>query len=378
MTVEDDNVDPSGLLDGLRGEARQQRDELVRWLLGHGFSADQIQTSLSPVLLLANRVFGDDGTLVTSREVAEAKGMPPDLIQRLHRAIGLARIGDADEPQHSRADAEAVMPAAALASLGIDSDQVIMVVRLLMDGLAHAAVAMRQAALQEVLQPGVTELQLALALEALAQETEPLIDPLINQLARFALRHSFEVEAIDAIERATGTLPGARPVTVAFADLVGFTQLGEVLPPEELARVAARLTDLTRQLVCEPVHFVKAIGDAAMLISPDPEKLLSTVLELLDTAATEDFPRLRAGLATGMAVSHAGDWYGRPVNLASRVTSAAPPGSVVVAESTRVAIGESLAFTWVFVESRHLRGIEDEVRLFRATRPTRAPRSASP
>jgi len=40
-----------------------------------------------------------------------------------------------------------------------------------------------------------------------------------------------------------------------------------VLPPEELARVAARLTDLTRQLVCEPVHFVKAIGDAAMLIS---------------------------------------------------------------------------------------------------------------
>jgi adenylate cyclase len=126
------------------------------------------------------------------------------------------------------------------------------------------------------------------------------------------------------------------------------------------------------------VHFVKAIGDAAMLISPDPEKLLSTVLELLDTAATEDFPRLRAGLATGMAVSHAGDWYGRPVNLASRVTSAAPPGSVVVAESTRVAIGESLAFTWVFVEARHLRGIEDEVRLFRATRPTRAPHSARP
>ena len=47
----------------------------------------------------------------------------------------------------------------------------------------------------------VGEPQLALALEALAQETEPLIDLLISQLARFALRHSFEVEAIDAIAR---------------------------------------------------------------------------------------------------------------------------------------------------------------------------------
>ena len=120
----------------------------------------------------------------------------------------------------------------------------------------------------------------------------------------------------NAVERAAGTLPGARPITVAFADLVGFTQLGEVLPPEELARVAGRLTDLSRQLVCEPVRFVKTIGDAVMLVSPDPEKLLGALLGLLEAAAADDFPRLRAGVATGMAVGRAGDWYGSPVNLA--------------------------------------------------------------
>jgi adenylate cyclase len=88
VTVDADDVARSGLFDGLRGEAREERMELVRWLLSHGFSVDQIRTSLSPMLLPANRVFGDDGTFVSSGLVAESSGMRPDLIQRLHRLSG--------------------------------------------------------------------------------------------------------------------------------------------------------------------------------------------------------------------------------------------------------------------------------------------------
>lgn len=44
------------------------------------------------------------------------------------------------------------------------------------------------------------------------------------------------------------------------------------------------------------------------------------------------FSRLRAGVASGMVVSRAGDWFGSPVNMTSRVTGAARPGSVLVAE----------------------------------------------
>src|ERR1700739_2506008 len=110
---------------------------------------------------------------------------------------------------------------------------------------------------------------------------KPLIDSMIRELSWLALRHSFETEAVGAAERVTGTLPGGRPVTVAFADVVGFTRLGEALPPEELGDVDGQLANLTRGVVAEPGHFVKTIGDAGMLVSPDGEKLLNSVLDLM-------------------------------------------------------------------------------------------------
>ena len=68
-----------GLLDGLDGEARTDRAELIDWLLKRGFNIDQIHGSVaSPLLLPMNRVLGDDGTLVSAPEnadtVTEARG----------------------------------------------------------------------------------------------------------------------------------------------------------------------------------------------------------------------------------------------------------------------------------------------------------------
>ena len=65
-------------------------------------------------------------------------------------------------------------------------------------------------------------------------------------------------------------------------------------------------------------------------------------------------------------MSRAGDWFGSPVNLASRVTGVARPGTVLVAEPTREAIGDSDRFTWSFAGARHLKGIKGDVKLFRA------------
>jgi adenylate cyclase len=362
------DIEQSGLLDEIQGSAREERRELVRWLLDRGFDVEQIRNSLSPIMLAANRVIGDDGTFMSSRELAESTELPLDLVQRLHDAAGLARAEDQAECQHARADAESVLPAAALVGLGFDPGEVALIVRLLVDGLTRVAMAMRQAALKTLLTPGATELQLAVALEALALETEPLLDPMINRLARRALRHSFATEAVDTAERAAGTLAGARPVTVAFADFVGFTRLGEALPPQDLVKLAGRLAALTRRVVGEPVQFVKTIGDAVMLVSPDAEKLMNAVLELLDTAAAEQLPQLRAGAATGLAVSRAGDWYGSAVNLASRVAGVARPGVLLVTESTRVAVGDRQGVGWSGPKVAQLRGLREEVRLFYATR----------
>ena len=69
-----------------------------------------------------------------------------------------------------------------------------------------------------------------------------------------------------------------------------------------------------------------------------------------------------------MAVSRAGDWFGSPVNVASRVTGVARPGTVLVADSAWDAISESGAFDGSFAGARRLKGIKSEVKVFRVRR----------
>lgn len=54
-----------------------------------------------------------------------------------------------------------------------------------------------------------------------------------------------------------------------------------------------------------------------MLVSSRPTPLVTTMLDLIDSASANDLPSLRIGVASGSAVSRAGDWFGNPVNLAS-------------------------------------------------------------
>ena len=364
----DPDIEALGLLDDLQGRARQERAELIEWLLARGFDVDQIRGEFSPMLLPAIRLIGGDGVLVSPREISESSGVSLELLQRLHRAAGLVGADDPDARLQSRADAESVVAAARLVDVGLDPQQVVLIVRMLMDGLTGAAVSMRQAALHALLHPGATELELAQALEALTHHAEPILGPMVDALLKLALRHSVETEAINAVERTAGTLPGAREVAVAFADLVGFTRLGEQMPPEDLGLLAFRLADLAHDVVASPVQFVKTIGDAVMLVCSDPLKLLVTVLDLVDAAAAEDFPRLRVGLAFGHAINRAGDWYGSPVNLASRVTGAAPASTVRVTEPARRAIGDPAGIEWSAPEARHLKGIRGEVLIYGACR----------
>ncbi|MGV0835888.1 adenylate cyclase regulatory domain-containing protein [Mycolicibacterium thermoresistibile] len=362
------DIEASGLLGDLDGDARAQRGELIAWLLERGFSLDEIREAVSPMLLASRRLIGDDGRYVSAGEISRTTGIDLDLLQRMLRALGLPRIDDPEAVVHLRADAAAAASAQRFVGAGVDPDQMVQIAAVLSEGLAKAAEMMRSTVLAAVLQPDKTELQIAKDAEALVRELAPMLGPMIQDLLLLQLRHAMETEAVNATERADGVpLPGARLVSIAFADLVGFTRLGEAVPPEELEQLAARLADLARAVAEPPVRFIKTIGDAVMLVSTDPAALLAAMLELIDaTGADQDFPRLRAGMATGMAVSRAGDWYGSPVNLASRVTGAARPGSMLVAESAREAIGDDDRFTWSFAGSRRLKGIKGDVKLHRA------------
>lgn len=372
-----DVSDIEDLLDGLEGSARAERAELIEWLLEQGITVETIRESPMPGLLAARRIVGDDGTYVSAREIAERHGVDLDLLQRVQRAIGLARVDDPDAAVHMRADGEAAAHVQRFLELGLNPDDLVQVVRVIAEGLSHAAEVMRYTALAAILQPGLSELEIAKRSQALIGKIAPLLGPWIEDMLFMHLRHQMETEAVNASERAAGTaLPGAREVSVAFADLVGFTRLGETVPPEELEQLANRLADLARDVAAPPVRFIKTIGDAVMFVSTDPAPLLDAVLKLVEVTDTDnDFPRLRAGVASGPAVSRAGDWFGSPVNVASRVTAVARPGAVLVAESTREALGDDAGFSWSFAGARHLKGIKGEVRLFRARRGEGEPES---
>jgi len=233
----DDDADPvvGKLLDGLEGSARAERAELIEWLLAQGITADQIAASPVPMLLASRSLVGDDGDYLSTRQISEAVGIDLELLQRVQRAIGLVRVDDPDAAVHLRADGAAAAHAKEFLDLGVHPDQVVQVVRVLAEGLSRVAPVMRYTALSSILQPGATELETAKASQALVSRLAPLLGPMIEDMLFMQLRHMMETEAVNASERAAGApLPGARHVTAAFADLVGFTRLGEEVPPEEL------------------------------------------------------------------------------------------------------------------------------------------------
>lgn len=99
---------------------------------------------------------------------------------------------------------------------------------------------------------------------------------------------------------------------------------------------------------------------------------LRATLDLVAAADAEGeaFPQIRAGVACGEAVNLGGDWFGRPVNLASRITDRARPGSVLVSEEVQAALAEA-GFAFSDAGRKKLKGVRDQPRLFRVrTRET--------
>ena len=86
-------------------------------------------------------------------------------------------------------------------------------------------------------------------------------------------------------------------------------------------------------------------------------------------------PRRRIGIASGnVFLGNIGTYHkmdfsaiGPPVNLASRITALAKPGSVLVDLATKEAAGEG--FRYSFAGERRLKGFDSRFRLYRARRP---------
>jgi adenylate cyclase len=363
------DFEAEGLLDGLDEQHRAERIGLLQQLVADGVPLAELRRSSldgTVMFLPAERVLAG-GERYTAAQIAERSGVDLDFLVSIRRAMGMP-IPGVDEAVYTRDELESVQMTNAFREAGISEDEMLELTRVLGRGLSQAAEAMRALVLRLVLEPGVSERELAQRYALATSQLSPMLGPLITNLLTLHLRQMAQSEAINAAERSGGQLPGSREIAVGFADLVGFTRLGEEVDPDELGRLCARLEALASEVIEPPVRLVKTIGDAVMLVSPEPATLLDSSLSLVGAADAEgdEFPQLRAGIALGSALSRAGDWFGQPVNLASRITGIARPGSVLVDREIRAAIRED--YRWSYAGERRLRGVREPVALYRARR----------
>lgn len=372
--TDDHSFAARGLLTGLSGQAREERVALLRWLEEQGVPQEAIarSTANGTILLTAAGLQLGTAPRYSAWEVADASGVDVDLVLALTRASGLPAPVDPDESYFGEAFLELAHTVRRFVDAGLERDRMLAIARTLGLGLGQAAEAMRATVLELAIEPGLSEVELARSYEAAASGLLPLVGPLLDQMLRLHLHNAVRDEVVTNDERAEGTLPGARNVAVAFADLVGFTKLGEQLRPEDLEHVADQLVVFAAEVIAPPVRLVKSVGDAVLLVSPDPLALLDAAFDLLERVEQEGagFPQVRIGIAYGPAVSRAGDWFGRPVNLASRLTGVARTGSVVVDAALRDQLAGVEGVVWSRIGDRRLKGVERPITLHRARRPS--------
>jgi adenylate cyclase len=364
------DFEAEGLLDGLAGEAREARLALLEQLAGEGVPLEELREAVAAgrlTLLPVERGLAGPGPRYTPAEIAELSGADPALLERASAALGIP-YPEPDERVQTEADLETARRIKAFLDAGLPEEGIVQVARTIGMATARIAEANRELVVRTLMQPGDTERDLALRFAAAAEHMLPIFEPTLLYAARAHLLEQIRRDVIGTADLAAGEMGATTEVSVCFADLVGFTKLGEEIDPEELGMVAGRLEELASAVAEPPVRLVKTIGDAAMLAAADAEAMTDAALRLVEAAEEEgeEFPRLRAGIARGPAVLQTGDYYGRSVNLASRITAVAKPGSVLVDEAHERAAPDR--FEYSFAGERRLKGFDARVKLFRVRR----------
>jgi len=373
------DFEAEGLLDGLEDGERAARLQLLERLVADGFQEDEIRAAVAEdrlPLLPVERVLGGR---YTAKEVEERAGLPRSALTHVRRVLGLPEAAPEDRVYDDE-DLQAAESIQLFYEAGFGQEGLDEITRVLGEAMSRVAAATTAAFAQAFLKPGDSEDAVASRFAQLTESLTPALNPVLASAYRAHLRENVRRGMISRAELAAGQIAGEQELTVCFADLVGFTRLGGQLEAGELGGVVGTFIELAADAAQPPVRLIKTIGDAAMLTSREPAPLVSAALSLLDAVQERDLPTLRAGIACGRALPRAGDLYGHAVNLASRVTGAARPGSVLCTKEVHDAATEG--FEWSFAGRHRLKGIGDAVPLYRArpaggeeaVRPDSAPR----
>ena len=368
----------AGLLEGLSGEPRRIRIEVLSALSGDGVGIDAMREAIERdrlgLLLIERTLSPEDGWSMSG--ICEHTGQDPEVVSKWFRALGRPVSADPAEEMYTDEDAEIAERIERYRGLGFTDDEMMPVVRAIGRGVLNIADALGGLLGDALLAAGEPDPELGLryAIEARRIAEEDMLH--LTHLVSVALADRIRSHAVAVEGSSAGRLQGAQDVSVCFADLVGFTDLGENVGAVELSEVAEQLSACATDVAVRPVRLAKTIGDAVMLVSSDTTALVRAAVELARrwSDADDGRPDVRVGVANGIGVPHAGDWYGPPVNLASRVTTTARPGQVVVTAPVRDAVvahlGEEAAsadFRWRVAAPRRFKGIRGAQRLYRVS-----------
>ena len=339
--------------------------------------AEAIRAGLLSFAFVESWPFGPESSRrpQTHLELAEEARLPFESLQRLVEAFGFAR------PEPEDVVVEAERPIALLAGRLVELE---IADEAPLARLGHVyAEAFRRIALAEtevyhsgvevpLLRSGVGESRTM----ELASSLSPALTGMLDDAVKAAYRRQQEVtwtehqiEHVEqALEDAGVSLPATLPTAMCFLDLSGYTRLTEERGDEEAAALAGRLSDIVQQgSRLQGGEAVKWVGDGVMFRFRDPSGAVVSSLDMVEEIPAAGLPPAHVGVAAGPVIRQGGDYYGRTVNLASRISDRAAAGQVLVSEPV-VELASVPGVTFVGIGSIELKGLKGPVDLFEARR----------
>ncbi|GGN97350.1 adenylate/guanylate cyclase domain-containing protein [Nocardia rhizosphaerihabitans] len=314
---------------------------------------DAVHTVAEALARIAGReaadpvAFGEPRRL-TGDEAAHAAGIVPARARRFWRALGYPEVDDravdfADSDVRllrlltGYVDEGMIDESAALHLLGVLARAIAQLARLQVDivaGQLHRA-------------PESMDTVTALAMRL------PEVQWLLGQVWRRKLEDTLYL--FDPSDDA----PGVRDSGVGFADIVGFTELSRDRRAADLLRVVARFEHRSIDVVAaHGGSVVKLLGDEILFTTDSATSLAEIGVGLVHAfAADPDIPGVRVGAAWGPLIRQLGDVFGTTVNLASRLTGLAAPGTIVVAPGLAAALSGTPGFRLIPMNLTEIRGI---------------------
>ena len=219
---------------------------------------------------------------------------------------------------------------------------------------------------EPLMREGVPGLAMAERMESLTRDLLPLSSALMEYLHRRFLSHFVAQDVVGHMEmELDGDVDlGRLRVAICFCDLAGYTRYTEEEGDEQALSYVERFVERVSDSLPEDARVVKTIGDEVMIVGQDLRALTEWAVDF--QARFRGRPEPRIGIHHGAALYRDGDYFGREVNLASRVVARARAGEVIVTDAVVAAAGPSERLAFEPIGQVKLKGFDEPRRLCRA------------